>query len=573
MMDMAARAVIKKELLTGLRDARPFAFLAVFIVLLILGLLLLLEIIYSERLDEVGVIDAQFVALLFTDFSQCLYLSALLLVPPMAAVSICSERQQDSYDLLQMTYIRPLSLAVAKLSHVLGIYLLVVVATLPFVGATFFLIGVDWMQFVATLTLIVMAAFSLSVIGLLCSAKYHQTLPAIMATYVLGYAAQGGLLVAADLTSKLISGGSILYALPDSVLVATYPFRGITLIGRQGAGLSTLLPVFLYHGALVGLGLFLVMRTLRNATRPAASAPPLIDDPKRLAARRWQFPYYLIDPSRRRALIPDGQNPVQAKELRASMLGLDTAAARLFCGFAVFTFLTSLVCMDLYGKHNNLAAMSAWTFHYVTIFIVLLVPSLVATAVAKEWEWENVDSLRSTLLSSDAVFSGKVTAALRIVAAPVLGTVAGAFPLAIFGRASWEAWHGAAMGVSVLLLAPCYAVALSTWATVSFRRSMTALLTAYGACGVAFALSPAIVLVLSRATVERVHAIEDPTWFYSFFSPLIAFYTVVKYGREADIALLNGYWLANVCFFTGASVCLLYRARRRFRQAVNREYV
>lgn len=574
---LPARAVMKRELVSGLRNPRPYAFLGLFMLVMILGLFFLVAVAYDRALSRTGGIPASTVRELFMLLGLALYIGGALLIPPLAGASICIEKQQDSYDLLLMTYIRPLSLAFAKLSNVLGLYFLVVVASLPFIGVFFFLVGIDWTQFFVSFFLIFMSALSLAIIGLLCSAWCYRTLPAIITTYVVGTLLHGGALFALVITTQIVARRSwlmdALNKMDENLIAALIPGPGLVLVAQSRGDWSILAYTVVYHGVIAIVGLLLTLAILRRPVRTInVDTEKPIDDQAELKARRRKFPYYLLDPRRRRPMIPDRQNPVLAKELQTGLLNRGAFAIRVIYGFTLVSFIVTLFTIYSYAYSGNPEAMAAYTYFFDTILILVLTPTLVATTMAKEWEWQNVDSLRITLLPAETILAGKFQAAFRVAMLPVLGSVLGSIALPLFGYDSFEFWRISAMCLVTMVVCVLYALALSFWSAIGQRRTLSALLMAYGTGIALIALLPiaALMLFIAADTNNSISDIDVARLF--FLSPVYAYYACLEGIGNLDApGAMARYWLLNCAVFLTASAGLVALARRRFIRGLRRE--
>jgi hypothetical protein len=580
-----ALAVIKREFLTGLRSPKPFLFLAVLMLIMITGLVFMMGVVIQDTLRYGGALGSRDVRGLFMMFSFGLYISAMLLVPPMAAVSICIEKQQDSYDLLRMTYITPFALAMAKLFNVLGIYTLISVATLPIVGVFFFLVGIDWAQFVQSAVIVALSTLSCAVIGLACSAKFYRTLPAIMTTYVIGFLFQGGILLFLVLATEMFWTYTWIneffneYGMAIVSVMCPMASLGILAEGRLSSiplnggyySLSPLLLVALYHGVIILAGLKVTLGILKRPTEPMkVDQEKPIDNQAELEARRKSFPFYLIDPRRRRPTIPDGANPLYHKELQTGLLGKGTFGVRVFYGFTIFCLVVAsfAVAGGDFGI-RDLGSFVAWPLLIDTIVILILTPSLVAMAMSKEHEWSNLDMLRMTLLEPGQIVQGKFRTGLYTAMIPMLGAFLGSIPLAFFGWHSSEAWAAAVAGFGTLAVCVVYTLALTLAVTATCKRGLTALLLGYGTSIGALVLLPLVLLFLTAAVdtmvTGRASFSEEVVKLLSYSSPLSAqLVNIESSGGYNRPELFNLYWLTNVTLFMGIALLLFRWAGRRF---------
>ncbi len=569
-----ALAVIKRELLTGLRSPKPFLFLAVLLLIMISVLVFILGIVAQEMVRYGGSVSIRDVRSLFMVFSFGLYFSAMLLVPPMAAVSICVEKQQDSYDLLRMTYISPFALALAKLFNVLGIYTLVAIATLPLVGVFFFLVGIDWSQFVQSALIIALSALSSAIIGLACSAKFYRTLPAIMTTYAIGLVLQGGILLLFVLVTEILWPytwvNDLFNRYGEEIATTLCPLFSLVALAEGRLSIVSLCAIFLYQSAIILVGMRIALSILRRPTEPMkVDQEKPIDDQTVLQARRKSFPYYLIDPRRRRAMIPDGANPLYHKELQTGLLGKGTFSVRIFYGFTIFCLVVSIFAV-VGGDFGirDIAAFIGWPILIDTILILILTPSLVAMGMSKEHEWGNLDMLRMTLLEPRQIINGKFRTGLYTALIPVTAALLGSIPLGVFGWHSGEAWAAGITGFGTMIVCVLYVLAITLTATATCKRGVTALLLGYGASIGALVLLPLALLVFlyaGRTYTRNFGIIGDfEEHLISFTSPLSAqLANLENTGYYNNNTMFSFYWIANSLFFALVTLALFRFAGRR----------
>ncbi len=566
-LSLPARAVMKRELLSGLRNPKPFYFLTALMVVMIVGLLFTFNVVYGNSFRQGMPLSVGDVRTIFMTFSMGLYLSAVLLVPPLAAVSICIEKQQDSFDLLSMTYIRPLALALAKLANVLGLYLLVVIATFPIVGVFFFFVGIDWNQFIISFTLTILSAISLASVGLLCSAWFYRTLPAIISTYILALATHGGIVLILVLLEEF-AGIHLVSYIDEELAAVLIPLIGLGIASQGMVGLGSITFALIYHGGMALVCLYMTLLILRRPARPMqVNTEKIIDDQAELKARRKKFPYYLLDPRRRRAIIPDGKNPMLAKELATGLLARSTLAIRIFYGFTIFSFVVSLMSITNYMYGGNADEMIGWSLFVSTILILFITPTLVATAMAKEWEWQNVDSLRCTLLTPREIALGKLRTALLTTMLPIGGTLLGNFPIVFFGYDSPAFWKSAAMMLCSMVVCIFYTLALSFWTTTRTRRSITALMYAYGISCITLIAPPFIAMMAYGSIFGNVRFDTNVELVFLFTSPIFGSFSSLFYGNRQVGDFIVTYWLLNCLTFSIIALLIVHRTLRNYNHA------
>ncbi len=105
-------------------------------------------------------------------------------MPGLAAAAIVSEREQDTLDQLYLTLVRPSGVIAAKALNTAGIYLLLMLATLPIFATVMFGVGTDWQQLVFIFGFLTVTALTCAMIGIVCSTIFRRTFLAVTASYV-----------------------------------------------------------------------------------------------------------------------------------------------------------------------------------------------------------------------------------------------------------------------------------------------------------------------------------------------------------------------------------------------------
>ena len=272
-----AVAIIKRELLSTLRNPRYFR--AVAALLFVLLSLLIGYFIQNPalHLDDTRAIRELSTGI-FLVYAYALYGIAALLLPVIASNAICSEKQQEQLDLLRMTYISPPVFLFAKAVNILGLYFFFAIATFPVASLLFYFTGVDWMQYGQMLTLISLVALANTLIGLFCSSFFYRTIPSAVTTFVLVFLAQwlpGGL----TWWGVQMFGRGREY---DGLWLALSPAWAIERIAGSGSIDGYLFPgaLLLYFGGITLGCAFLAHRVLNRPTKPmTVNQEKTIEDP------------------------------------------------------------------------------------------------------------------------------------------------------------------------------------------------------------------------------------------------------------------------------------------------------
>jgi len=331
---------------------------------------------------------------------------------------------------------------------------------------------------------------------------------------------------------------------------------------RSNAFTVTVGSVF-YHGLIVAVGLTLTILILRRPPRPMkVNEEKPIDNQEELKARRRKFPYYLLDPRRRRPLIPDDRNPLLSKELQTGLLGRGSFAIRIFYSFMLFCIFVSFFTIVNSGfRILDHGRFVVWPVYIDTLFILVITPALIATAMAKEHEWGNLDMLRMTLLHPGKIVAGKFRAALYTVALPVAGALLGSLPLLFFSYAQAESWLGLASGLGNLLVCVIFVLCLTFAATVNSKRSIVGLMLGYAAGVSALILLPAVLFLSWMLFTGFNNMPDEIAGAILFTSPLAAQLFNIEEHRGQ---LIGSYWLFNNTVFLVLSSLLLFGTKYRF---------
>jgi len=302
-----------------------------------------------------------------------------------------------------------------------------------------------------------------------------------------------------------------------------------------------------------------VLSLYRVAEVPRVESHKPIDDPAVLKARRSQYPFYLIDPLRRKKPIEDGRNPMLVKEMRWGLINRGTVLARLTYSAVILYFLLGA---GTFLESGSYGTMYFWLMSQIVV-TVLVAPALLANALTKERELGNIDMLRMTLLTPRQVVLGKLISGALSITPLLLAAFVSAMEAALFLKLHQWALMTAAYGTMIVCCWLCFV--LSLLASLLTRRTASAVVFSYffsfmafvGLAGVArvlasYAAGPATGIVRGHVAQETVDQV------CAFLSPISAFVLTAQPHRGFGRGLSNPislYWLSNIMVF--ALICLL----------------
>jgi len=509
-------ALVRRELLTTLRRGRTFALLTIAVAMT--GGTAVFLFVQQIGASPSILATQQF----FSNYVLALFAVSFLLVPPLAAISVCGEKQQQTFDLLATTLIRPSGILFAKFVNVVGVYLLIVVATLPVAGVIFFFVGLDWSQFGISVLMLVISTATFASAGLFASTRFRRPLAAMAFTY------------AAVFVFAMLLPSAVNWLPPAGVPVAVM--------------------ASVYYVSLSPIFLFLALRALCRPPKPEkVERRKPIDDPAQLRQRRQQFPYYLIDPLRRRKSIADGQNPMRVKEEYTGLFNRGTMRVRAFYVYLIFCVaFTVRILLGGYSSRQGFAPVIGETLLYQTVPLLFVGPVLVAATLAREYELGNIDMIRMTLLTPREIVLGKLYSVAPTLLPMLLASALCMTPAFLaLGRAPGTV-EALFTGCVTMLVSLALVLALALRMGLECQRTPTALVAAYLANLLLFLAIPGgVVMLLTWLTDNRyleLYFVETPlvkSLLCLVPSPVaVQWYNLDRFFEETPF---NAYWCLNMC--------------------------
>lgn len=554
-------ALVKRELLTHLRRVRVF-----WILLLVVGVLEIVLVAlwpqpsaynYGRGGGFGGNVLYQVLMGLTSAF---VLMAAAVCIPPLAAASIVGEKEQETFDLLSLTLIRPSGILLGKLCNALGFFFLALVAVLPVFATVFFSVGVDFVQIVSAFAILVATAVSCATISLACSACCRKTVTAMMASYLLIFLAMGGILpVLAVFVGAVFSVRSISYMMSNWLTIIC-PIGVLERIFVMGGGASDSLVLGLIYQCALSLTAWLVAVWALRRPPKAAVAPParVIDDPETLSRRRRRFPFYLVDPLRRKKTIEDGRNPMFVRELRWGLMNRATGMIRLFyVAFVVYLFLG--IGATFFSQ--SFETMEFWLGTQIVV-TVAGAPLLTANSFTKEYELGNIDMLRITLLRPSEIIMGKIYAGAFAMMPLLLAAFLSCIPVLPFASREWPAIFS---GYVTLIVCSFLSLALGFFASVLTKRSNVSLILGY-LFSIAVYLGVFLMGGLLESFDSGIFRLSDRgggALFFGYFSPLLALFagwygfSVREGASSGSLAGFFVYWGSNMFFSVIFSLLLI----------------
>lgn len=476
-----ANPILRRELLDRLRSWKTMA--AIFAVALVSCLLVLLRWPTDATVDVVS----QGATLVFRPLAFAMTLAVMMLVPAFPATSLVGERRNGTLALLLNSPLSAWQIYLGKLVSNVILALVLISVSLPAIGACFAMGGISLVDHIGPLLLVLLAmALQYSAVGLWISVRATSTDASLRTTYV-------AILVLAVLSvGPLVLTGTLagLQATLAQWLTAVSPVSALQQITGSQAAVAELGIHTGWFEFLIASGLITVLLAIVTVRK---LDPILLDRPRptgRVINRSsWlRRLTYLIDPEKRKSIIPWWLNPIMVKEFRTRKFGRLHWLIRLIAVCAVVSLLLTVVAAT--GTISWGVERIAGPLVLMQISLMLLVgPSLGANVIAAEVESGGWQLLRVAPISPLRILSGKLMSVVWTMLLVLLATLPGYLVMSYIQPAL-----GGQVGNVVISLLLAVAMVVSISACVSAFCKTTAVATA-SSYGILLALFAGTLLI------------------------------------------------------------------------------
>lgn len=573
--------ILTREFVGALRTWRSLVMVSCFMVALG-GYVLLLW-------PEGGVysVAAQASQKLFVSLSLALLTLVCLCAPAFTAVSITHEKEQKTYDFLYHTLLSPWQIMSGKLVAGVGTILLFIASSLPMMGACFVLGGITVRSFVSVYLIVVAAAVLFGLVGLLVSTFARSSFQSLIICYA-------AILAVCGLTwvPSIILGGWAMRVHAIHFVRGFSPYAALVSIVQpgqfaaehpfppQGFGqLADSMWVFIGFSALatVVVAAIALARIVVPPQPRERRDTALIDERLELMKRHVKFPFYLLDPKKRKRMIGGILNIILAKEMRSKAFGRSVWVIRSMYALIVISLLLAFLPL------GQIAVIGIDTVVMTCVslplgMILLISPVLSSPAIAEEHEKGVFDMLRCTLLRPRTIVAGKMQVSCFFLVLLLAATLPTFFVLAYVSTTPSEMAH---LSEGLNLIRPFNFKFREGWEHLSqvdlnflsemgaaFAVVFTAMLTAVSAStcvssmcrrtSTATAVSYALVLAWAVGTLLPVFAAgsmpEGVVNALLVLNPFVAAADAVS--AELTAALQADLWIANIRILL--TVCVLF---------------
>lgn len=243
--------MIKKELTMSVRTPKFVARLVAYNAVLAALALLAYYASFGAMGDGYRSIDYSNIIMLNIVISFIQLGLILFSVPSFTAGSIAGEREKQTLDILLTTRLRPLQIILGKLFSSISSVLLLYISSLPILGITFAIGGIEWDSLLDLTIVIVGCSIFLGSIGIYFSTRMKKSVPATVMSYCMSAFLVGGTIIVIGIIAVLrytVTGherpGAAVYLLLINPLITV-----IAMFTNQFGGSSEFINMFQEAGA------------------------------------------------------------------------------------------------------------------------------------------------------------------------------------------------------------------------------------------------------------------------------------------------------------------------------------
>ena len=490
-------------------------------------------------------------------FALGLFAAVLLLVPALPATSIVRERRQGTLLLLLDSPLSPAAIYFGKLLAMLLFAALLACTSLPAMAACYAMGGIDLGRDVFVLYGVLgMLTLECIALGLLISTFAQSTDSAVRLTYAAVFAScfltlgphfllrgQAGWQAEA---AGLVRGLSPVPVMLNRVGLGAAGSQGL-MERDPGAG------VFFACVGLVTVGFMAVtLLNLNQRLFDRSRSQGVITDEQSVAVRAMRRLFFLVDPQRRSAGIPDWLDPVMVKEFRTRRFGRFHWLLRLIAVCAVVSLLITLAATTGTIKWGVEAIGGAMVLFQVAL-VVVITPSLASGLISSEVESRGWELLRMTPLSGLRIVTGKLASVAVTMLLVLLATVPGYAVMMIIRPTMWlQVYLVLVCLVLIVFVTIAVSAAVGSW----FSHTATATVVTYAVLLAAF-LGP--LLVWSAREKPFGHGLVEAAL---SLTPLGAALSAIRMPGFAQYDLIPWSWQVAGTVTVVALVAMGLRVRR-----------
>ena len=361
---------------------------------------------------------------IFSMFFTADLILLMMMVPAFTAGAITMERENETYQALFCTLMRPFSIMIGKLFSAILMLLILSILSLPIAALCALTGGLDLTALIRICSILLAAAISYGLVGLACSSVCKRTSAAVVLTYGFLLLLSGATWLPAALLSNLLPSldpvwqGIRSISPFDALAFLLYPDNykaALTVVLSPESSIGvTVSPYHLYLFFSVLTTIFAFSVFYKNIRRPPQSSRVMkgqvYTEQKIFIKRKLTFPFYLLDPLRRKKPIGSWRNPVFVAEMRSKLFSNPQFVLRSISVILIISVLLLLLVSVQFSEFLDADVVRISAIIFQLGVVTLLAPGVSSSLITEEISCGTFQALRMTTISPMTVISGKLKA-------------------------------------------------------------------------------------------------------------------------------------------------------------------
>ena len=407
---LAQNPILRREFVIGIRKPLT-AFLAALTILTLGAILFILW-------PRTGVFSDSNSNELFTIFLGTELTFMILMTAGFTASAITSEREHNTFAMLQTSLLTPGEILLGKLFGTLGVSMVLFIVSVPAMALCALSGGISLSSLSKALTIVGLSTIVYGLLGLAMSSICKRSYISLLGTY-LGIVILAG---ATWLPSVMLPMSPLhkyfvkLRALSPYEALFALQFSENYESSVVGATSGSVFSFFVWSMIILGVIFFALFAHYLFAPPRFGKNTTVTQytDTKTMIKRKLGWPFYLIDPLRRKKPIPMRRNPVFVAEMRSKIFGNPKFIIRALTG-CICLSLIMLFLITLKIGSVEMDSIRAGAIIFQLGLVALLAPTVSSGSITDEITSNTLLLLRLTPLSPAKVILGKFKAALLYV--------------------------------------------------------------------------------------------------------------------------------------------------------------
>ena len=342
----------------------------------------------------------------------------ILLVPAFSATSITFERENHTFSSLFTTLLSPFEIMIGKLIASISILVLLVLFSLPISSVCALTGGISITFMIKVTIILLVTAISYGITGLACSAICSKSNNALIMNYslIMGFAGVtwlpatllGNMLPTLKNYLQIIRSFSPF----DSLFFLLYPESYRMSTSTTAAGTFNPFFVFLIFSVSLSVLAFIIFsrKIFNQGNKKSKINDQLYTDTKKTIKRKLNWPFYLIDPLKRKKNIKKWSNPVFVAEMRSKLFAHPKFVLRMISIIFILSLSILILIANQYASNFSADSVRIIAIIFQIAVIAMLAPSVSSGLITDEITAGTFTALRLTPMTPIKVVSGKLKA-------------------------------------------------------------------------------------------------------------------------------------------------------------------